>query len=226
MVIAVSGAAFVIMLSGIAATALMENQMRRQREEELRVQNRRFDMALDNMGEGLCMFDAGKRLVVCNKRYAKMYRLPPELLKTGTPHSAIIRHRVLHGILKGETSDERGRAEDRRTGGAARRRVIEPDRRTRRRPPDPRHPAADGGRRLGRDASRRHRAAAIGGEDRLHGAARRADRSAEPRAAARAAGARARSTRRGGRAWRCSCSISTASRRSTTRSDIRSATGC
>jgi len=104
MVIAVSVAAFVVVLSTLAA--LMENQMRREREEELRVQNRRFDMALDNMAEGLCMFDAGKRLVVCNKRYAEMYRLPPELLKTGTPHSAIISHRVLHGLLKGETDRE------------------------------------------------------------------------------------------------------------------------
>jgi diguanylate cyclase (GGDEF)-like protein len=71
--------------------------------EELRQQNLRFDTALDNMGAGLCMFDAQKRLVVCNDRYAKLYRLPPELLKTGTPHDAIIGHRVAHGILKGET---------------------------------------------------------------------------------------------------------------------------
>ncbi len=105
MVVAVSGAALVIVLSALASTALMENQMRRQREEEFRVQNQRFDMALDNMGEGLCMFDAEKRLVVYNGRYATMYRLPPELLKIGTPHRAIIRHRVLHGILKGETDD-------------------------------------------------------------------------------------------------------------------------
>jgi diguanylate cyclase (GGDEF)-like protein len=105
MAVAVSGAALVIVLSALASTALMENQIRRQREEELRIQNQRFDMALDNMGEGLCMFDAEKKLVVCNDRYARMYRLPPELLRTGTPHSAIIRHRVLHGILKGEKND-------------------------------------------------------------------------------------------------------------------------
>jgi diguanylate cyclase (GGDEF)-like protein len=105
MAVAVSGVALVIILTGLASTALMENQLRRQREEELRLQNQRFDMALDNMGEGLCMFDAEKRLVVCNKRYASMYRLPPELLVAGTPHSAIIRHRVLHGILKGEKDD-------------------------------------------------------------------------------------------------------------------------
>jgi PAS domain-containing protein len=105
MIVAVSGVALVIILSGLASTALMENQMRRQHEEELRLQNQRFDMALANMGEGLCMFDAQKRLVVCNERYASLYRLPPELLKTGTPHGEIIRHRILHGILKGDHDD-------------------------------------------------------------------------------------------------------------------------
>ena len=106
MVLAVSGATLVIMLSGIASTALMENHMRRQREDELRIQNQRFDLALGNMGEGLCMFDGEKRLVVCNGRYAKMYGLPPELLKPGTPHRLIIEHRVLSGILKGEASGD------------------------------------------------------------------------------------------------------------------------
>lgn len=105
MAAAISGATLVVMLSGIAAMALMENQMRQRREQELCVQNHRFDMALANMGEGLCMFDADKRLVVCNDRYATMYHLPPELLKNGTPHHDIIRHRILHGILKGERDD-------------------------------------------------------------------------------------------------------------------------
>jgi methyl-accepting chemotaxis protein len=64
--------------------------------------NMRFDTALENMTHGLCMFDAGKRLVICNERYASLYRLPPELLKIGTPHEAIIAHRVMNGLLKGE----------------------------------------------------------------------------------------------------------------------------
>jgi diguanylate cyclase (GGDEF)-like protein len=104
-VVAVSAATLAIVVSALASTALMENQMRRQREDELRIQNQRFDMALAHMGEGLCMFDADKRLLVCNDRYARMYRLPTDLLMTGTPHAAIIRHRVLHGILKGENDD-------------------------------------------------------------------------------------------------------------------------
>lgn len=74
-----------------------------QQHQLLAQQNMRFKAALDNMGEGLCMFDAHKRLVVCNDRYAEMYQLPPELVEVGTAHSAIIAHRVSHGILKGDT---------------------------------------------------------------------------------------------------------------------------
>src|SRR5882757_308465 len=74
-------------------------------QRELQEQKLRLDTAINHMGEGLCMFDAEKRLVVCNDRYARMYRLPPELLLPGTPHRDIIRHRIANGILKGETSD-------------------------------------------------------------------------------------------------------------------------
>jgi diguanylate cyclase (GGDEF)-like protein len=74
-------------------------------EEELRTQNMRFKTALDNMGEGLCMFDADMRLVVGNERYANMYQLPPALLKVGTPLKAIVEHRMRNGILVGTKSD-------------------------------------------------------------------------------------------------------------------------
>jgi diguanylate cyclase (GGDEF)-like protein len=63
--------------------------------------NRRFDTALENITHGICMFDSAKRLVVCNRHYANLYRLPPELQKVGTPHDAIITHRVMSGLLAG-----------------------------------------------------------------------------------------------------------------------------
>jgi methyl-accepting chemotaxis protein len=50
----------------------------------------------------VAMIDANKRLVICNEPFGKMYRLPPELLKFGTPHDAIIGHRVEHGIFAGD----------------------------------------------------------------------------------------------------------------------------
>ncbi len=49
-----------------------------------------FEAALDHMGRGLSMFDADQRLVVCNKAYADIYRLPPEFTKPGTPFAEIL----------------------------------------------------------------------------------------------------------------------------------------
>ncbi len=74
------------------------------RQLSLEQTNLRFNTALENMTHGLCMFDAAKRLVICNDRYAGLYRLPPDLLRAGTTHEAIIAHRVMNGLLKGEKS--------------------------------------------------------------------------------------------------------------------------
>ena len=43
-------------------------------EEKLRHQHLRLDTAINNMGQGLVMFDKDMRLTVCNRRYLEMYR--------------------------------------------------------------------------------------------------------------------------------------------------------
>jgi diguanylate cyclase (GGDEF)-like protein len=68
-----------------------------------------FQVALDNMTRGLSLFDAEQRLVVCNGIYQKLYELPDELLKPGTPFDDIIQRRVtIIGAMDGErvTSSE------------------------------------------------------------------------------------------------------------------------
>jgi diguanylate cyclase (GGDEF)-like protein len=69
------------------------------REAELELQKLRLEAAVNNMPQGLCMFDAERRLVICNKQYANHYRLPPELLKPGTSLDAILDHRVKNGVF-------------------------------------------------------------------------------------------------------------------------------
>ena len=98
-VIAIVSTALILFV--IAFNIRKENKLARARSA-LQFQSLRFDTALNNMSQGICMFDAEKRLVVCNDRYAKIYHLPPELLKSGTPHHAIIAHRVACGLLKQE----------------------------------------------------------------------------------------------------------------------------
>ncbi|HEX4554334.1 MAG TPA: EAL domain-containing protein [Xanthobacteraceae bacterium] len=75
----------------------MHNEMLRQSEEALQVQNQRFAAALNNMAHGMSMFDSQQRLVVCNKLYLEMYRLPQELGRPGTPLKAILEARVAAG---------------------------------------------------------------------------------------------------------------------------------
>jgi diguanylate cyclase (GGDEF)-like protein len=60
-------------------------------------QNQRFDAALNNMPHGLSMFDAERRLIVCNRRFAEMYRLPQDLTEQGTPFDRIIAYRSSTG---------------------------------------------------------------------------------------------------------------------------------
>jgi diguanylate cyclase (GGDEF)-like protein len=66
-------------------------------ERELAEQNLWFDAAINNMGQGLCMFDANRRLIVSNRLYATMYRIPPETIKPGMLLEEIVALRLSHG---------------------------------------------------------------------------------------------------------------------------------
>ena len=95
---------YVVLAAGLTLLVLIAATYSIRRRLSLEQTNFRFSTALENMTHGLCMFDAEKRLVIFNDRYANLYRLPPELLKVGTPHQTIIAHRVKNGILLGEKS--------------------------------------------------------------------------------------------------------------------------
>ena len=68
-------------------------------EQQLRAQNVQLDAALNNIAQGLAMFDADQRLVLCNRRYAEIYELSPDQVTLGTTLLEIIRHRVGNKLL-------------------------------------------------------------------------------------------------------------------------------
>ncbi len=86
-----------------AETALVELD---RRKADLVEQNRRFNAALGNMSQGLCMFDEDQRLVVCNDRYIEMYGLSKDLAAPGTPFRKIIESRIANGLFVGGNSQE------------------------------------------------------------------------------------------------------------------------
>jgi diguanylate cyclase (GGDEF)-like protein len=68
-----------------------------EREAELKQQNIRIDAAINNMPLSLAMFDKDQRLVICNRNYQEIYKLPPELAKPGAPLAELIAHRGRSG---------------------------------------------------------------------------------------------------------------------------------
>src|SRR5450631_3278938 len=55
------------------------------------------DAALNNMSQGLLMFDSSDRLVVCNRRYLDMYGLSPDVVRPGGTLREIVEHRAATG---------------------------------------------------------------------------------------------------------------------------------
>ena len=68
-------------------------------QRSLAVQNERLDAALNNMSQGLVMFDASARMVVCNKRYLEMFGLSPDIVRFGSSLRDILDHRAATGSL-------------------------------------------------------------------------------------------------------------------------------
>eukprot|EP01037_Dinobryon_pediforme_P013337 gene13336-13451_t len=56
--------------------ALLLAQERARADREMTTQHRRFEVALNNMSQGLCMFDENDLLIVANERLAEMFGLP------------------------------------------------------------------------------------------------------------------------------------------------------
>jgi methyl-accepting chemotaxis protein len=56
-------------------------------------------LALNNMSQGVIMFDAAARVAVCNSRYLEIYGLSPDVVKPGAKLIDIVRHRFASGSL-------------------------------------------------------------------------------------------------------------------------------
>ena len=82
----------------LAAQLARQNELLKLHEEELKDQNRRFNAAINNMSQGLCLFDGAQRVVFANRRYAEMYGLSPEQLKPGTTLAEIFEARIANGL--------------------------------------------------------------------------------------------------------------------------------
>ncbi|MBV8754892.1 MAG: EAL domain-containing protein [Hyphomicrobiales bacterium] len=82
-------------------------QLIEESEEMRREQHLRLSTAISNMSQGLLMFDADGRLLVCNDRYIDMYGLPREVVKPGCSFDRLLEVRKSNGTFPGSIEDYR-----------------------------------------------------------------------------------------------------------------------
>jgi methyl-accepting chemotaxis protein len=64
-------------------------------------------ITLDNMTQGVVMFDAAERLIVCNNRFIEMYGLSRDVVKPGCTFLDVITHRKTTGNLDLDVAEYR-----------------------------------------------------------------------------------------------------------------------
>ena len=91
-----------------AAVAVFRDNVTRlqHREAELSRTNLRFAAALENMSQGLAMYDADQRLAVFNRRCCDIVGLPFDRMKIGMSYRDVIVLCVEVGLFHGKTVDQ------------------------------------------------------------------------------------------------------------------------
>jgi diguanylate cyclase (GGDEF)-like protein len=77
-----------------------------ERETELRGTNLRFGAALENMSQGLTMYDAREHLTVFNRRFCEIVGLPPEQIKIGMTFREVVALSVEAGNFPGRSVEQ------------------------------------------------------------------------------------------------------------------------
>jgi diguanylate cyclase (GGDEF)-like protein/PAS domain S-box-containing protein len=71
-------------------------------ERRLALEKERLDTAINNMSQGLLLYDEDARVVLFNRRYLDMYGLSPDMVKPGLHFRDLIAYRKRIGSFKGD----------------------------------------------------------------------------------------------------------------------------
>ncbi len=88
-------------LSSIVIAAMLFLFVRKLHQQH-RIEKLRLDTALNNMSQGLLLYDSSERLVVCNQRYISLYGLSPDVVKPGLSFRDLLLYRKRIGSFKGD----------------------------------------------------------------------------------------------------------------------------
>lgn len=89
----------------ITSRKAAEAALRVSQDEVIR-KSSQLQLALASISQGLCMFDAEERIVVCNEQYGRMYGLTRDDTKPGTTLKRILERRVENGIYPRNVAED------------------------------------------------------------------------------------------------------------------------
>ncbi|WP_439401780.1 EAL domain-containing protein [Bradyrhizobium sp. DASA03068] len=78
------------------------NRQNREAQQRIEAERLRLDTALNNMSQGLILYDAGGTIVTCNRRYAEMFGLSHDVIKPGCHIREAMYHRKERGAFDGD----------------------------------------------------------------------------------------------------------------------------
>jgi diguanylate cyclase (GGDEF)-like protein len=102
LLIAVAGLSVLAISALLFVVVRKLSQQHRASQQRLRLEKQRLDTAVNNMTQGLMLFDSTQRLVICNNRYIEMYGLSAHVIKPGCSFHEVIAHRKQTGSFDGD----------------------------------------------------------------------------------------------------------------------------
>jgi|UPI000685E020 diguanylate cyclase (GGDEF)-like protein len=74
-------------------------------DERLATERRNLMTAVNNIPQGLVLYDASARIIICNRPYIEMFGLSPDVAKPGCTMHRLIAHRQETGSFDGDVDD-------------------------------------------------------------------------------------------------------------------------
>jgi len=89
-------------LTRLNARLQQGNQRQKHQAVKIRTIGRQFREALNNISQGVCMFDAEQRIIVASQPFCAIYKLTPDQVRPGTTMRELLEHRHLRGTDFGQ----------------------------------------------------------------------------------------------------------------------------
>ena len=94
--------ALVVSLVMVAGLLLRHHRLTDQR---LAAERRQLSIAVNNIPQGLVLYDASARIIICNQPYLEMFGLSPDVAKPGCTMQRLIAHRKETGSFDGDVDE-------------------------------------------------------------------------------------------------------------------------